>query len=220
MIDKVFTYYEFLFEGNTPEDYIQQCFTDIKNRLKPVFNVEGEEESKEKVKKMGDFNNANLTLVSMEDNLYSKSEKNLAIKFLDGEETQYVLNIRISIEDAVNDKQGEDFHVNDIKKAHITFKKYGDVDDSYDIVNQLMDRTVDPSTIDGDFLIKLKMDLDKGKEPDEEEFKIETDTKPEEETQNKDQNTQGQGQTTPAQSGQNKPQGQGQAQQPQAPPKQ
>lgn len=180
MINKVYNYLEFLLEGNTPEDYIRQCFQNIENKIKQAFN----QESDDKVKKMSDFSKFNLKLDDLTPHMNSFSRKNLTVKFSDNEENVYVLNIAMNVEDAVNQNKDQDYNVSDIKKAHVTFKKYNDKTGNVEIENQLLDRTVDPEVIDGDFLIKLKMDLDKGVEPSEEEFKIETDdNKPEEESQ-------------------------------------
>ena len=206
---KVFKYVEFLLEGNTPEDYIAQCMNNMKIRLKQAFNPD---EDSHTVKKMGDFSKFNLQLEGdIEEHNNSYSRKNLTCKFSDSEGRLYILNVAMNVEDAVNPNQGQDYKTSDIKKAHVTFKKYSDKEGSLQIEDQLLDRTVDPESIDGDFLIKLKVDLDKGKDPgEEEEFKIETDTdKPAEE--NPEQPTEAppaQGQVAPPAQGaaQNTPQ--------------
>ena len=179
---KVFKYIEFLLEGNTPENYISQCMDKMKIRLNQAFNPE---EDTSHVKKMSDFSKFNLQLegeITIHDATYSR--KNLTCKFSDDEGRLYILNIAMNVEDAVNPNKDQDYKTSDIKKAHVTFKKYSDKEGSLDIEDQLLDRTVDPESVDGDFLIKLKVDLDKGKDPgEEEEFQIETEEKPEEENE-------------------------------------
>jgi hypothetical protein len=170
MISKVFKYYEFLFEGNTPEDFIKNCLMKIKDRLDPIF---GNTEENSKVKKMKDFENVELK--SSDPSMYSPEEKSLKFKFTDEDQILYQFNIRIKIEDAISKDIEKDFMPQDIKKAHITLDKYGDKDGTFTIISQIMDRTVDPATIDGDFLLNLKIELDSGKEPEQtEEFEIQT----------------------------------------------
>jgi hypothetical protein len=171
---KVYKYVEFLFEGNTPEDYIVNCLQKIEGRLKEAFN---QEENGDKVKKISDFSKFNLSLEDISLHTHTFSEKNLTCKFSDSEGVLYILNVRMSVEDAVNKDKNVDFNTSDIKKAHVTFKRYTSENGSLDLdPNQMNDTTVDPEMIDGDFLIKIKQDLDKGKDPgQEQEFKIETD---------------------------------------------
>lgn len=164
---KVLKFYEFILEGNTPEDFIDNCLQKVKNRLVPLFSTENSP-----VKKMKDFENTQL--LSAKESDYSINEKTLKIKFTDDQQILYILTIRIDIEDAFNMNKEKDMKVSDIKKSHITLDKYGDVDGNYSIIDRIMDRTVDPNEIDGDFLLKLKIELDSGEESKEEEFAIET----------------------------------------------
>ena len=179
---KVQKYYEFLFEGNTPDDFMKDCLEQIKNRLTPLFN--GHEET-ESVKKMKDFEKFNLELEGEPAySLNNPEEKSIKFKFTD-QETLYILNICIKLQDAMPVKD-QDFLTTDIKKAHVTFDRYKDIDGKFTkLPGGVMSKTFDPSTIDGDFLIKLKIELDSGKPAEgEEEFKIETGEKemPEEES--------------------------------------
>ena len=170
-----------ILEGDTPENFMINCLNKIKNKLDPLFD--------NSVKKMKDFDNFNLRLQN-DSNIdkYSHTDTSLKYKFTDDQNTLYILTITIDLKDALNESPDEDYKTNDIKKAHVTFQKYADKNGSFTIVDQLMDRTVEPNEIDGDFLIKLKVELDEGKSRDEneEEFKIETNEKsdniPEEET--------------------------------------
>lgn len=182
---KIFKYIEFLLEGNTPEDYITLSLDKIRKRLEEAFGQEGQEDN---VKKMSDFQKYDLQLIEIEKpSNYNYSRRNLTIKFMDSEQNQYKFTVTMNVEDAVKkpDSQ-EDFQTSDIKKCSVTFFKYGrDEEDKLD-TEQLPSRSIDPESIDADFLIKLKVDLDEGKDPNqEEEFKIETeDNLPEEENTN------------------------------------
>jgi len=173
---KIYKYLEFLLEGNTPEDFINISLNNIKKRMEQAFGV-GQEDN---VKKMGEFQKYNLQLDGIEDPTnYNYSRRNLTIKFSDGEQNLYVLRVTMNLEDAIDkEKTGGDFQTSDIKKCSISFKKYNDSkgEDNFDIDEQLPSRSVDPESIDADFIIKLKVDLDEGKDPgQEEEFNIETD---------------------------------------------
>ena len=181
-----------ILEGDSPEIFMKNCLDKIKAKLDPIFD--------DSVKKMKDFKNFNLQKQNdAQVDRYSHTDNSLKYKFTDEENTLYILTITIDLENALNDKPEQDYKTSNIKKAKVTFQKYGDdKDGKFVVINELMPRTVDPEEIDGDFLIKLKMDLDKGKteteEDNEEEFKIETgDEMPEEESNNE--------QTPPSQSG-------------------
>ena len=173
---KVYKFYEFLLEGNTPEDFISKCLEDVKSRLMPAFN------SKDQVKKLDNFKNSNLSLQTDDKNMISKYNPErymLKIKFIDDQEILYTLTVTIHIEDAIQSKEDKDsskeFKEADIKKAHVSFDKYGDVNGDFVLVGQLLDKIVNPKDINADYLIKLKLELDKSNaSTDEEEFKIET----------------------------------------------
>ena len=181
---KIFKYLEFLLEGNTPEDYIIDALSKIQRRLEDAFKGEDDD-----VKKIGEFQKYNLHLIEIEQpSNYNYSRKNLSIKFMDDEQNRYHVNISMNVEDAMKNKEegGGDFQTSDIKKCSISFTKYSHGDDDKIKKEPLLSRSVDPETIDADFLLKLKIDLDEGKDPNqEEEFKIETeDNLPEEESNN------------------------------------
>lgn len=178
-------------EGNTPEDYMRSVLNTIKTKLDPVFDGE-------KVKTLKDFKNANLQLLNNpEVDNFPITTRALKYKFTDDGNSVYELVFTINLKDAINPKPDEDFKPSEIKKVHVSFKKYTSEGSSLNIVGELMDRTVNPEEINPDFLIKLKLDLDEGKTEAEEaeEFKIET---------GEENPTQGQSQT------QAKPQGQAQ----------
>ena len=48
---RVLKFYEFIFEGNTPEDFMNACLMKIKNKIDPLFS------SDDSVKSMKDFQN-------------------------------------------------------------------------------------------------------------------------------------------------------------------
>jgi hypothetical protein len=181
---KVYKYLEFLLEGNTPEDYILDALNKIHKRLEAAFK--GDEDQ---VKKMSDFQKYNLQLIEIEPpSNYNYSRKNLKIKFMDDEQNMYHFNVTMNVEDAVKNKQegGDmDFQTSDIKKCQVAFTKYSIGEDDKMDKDPMLSKTVDPESIDADFLIKIKIDLDEGKDPtQEEEFKIETeDNLPPEENQ-------------------------------------
>ena len=158
-----------ILEGNTPEDYMEQALKEIKAKLDPIFDSE-------KVKTLKDFKNVNLELLNNPtvDN-WAPLCRSLKYKFSDDGNTVYELTFTIDLKDAVNPKPDEDFKTSEIKKIHVNFKKYTTEGSSLNMLGQLMDRTVEPSQINPDYLIQLKLDLDEGKtETEEEEFKIET----------------------------------------------
>jgi hypothetical protein len=170
---KVFKYIEFLLEGNTPEDFINISLDKIKRRLEEAFDQTDD------VRKLNDFTKYNLQLIEIEKpSNFNFSRRNLTIKFLDGEQNRYKLLISMNVEDAAKNKgQGDsgDFKVSDIKKCSISFTKYSLKDNEELEVDSLPSSSINPDSIDADFLIKLKIDLDEGKDPtEEEEFKIET----------------------------------------------
>lgn len=183
---KIFKYLEFLLEGNTPEDYITLSLDKIRRRLEEAFD-KGEEG--DDVKKISDFQKYDLQLIEIEKpSNYNYSRRDLTIKFMDSEQNRYKLTVTMNVEDAVKNKEegSEDFQVSDIKKCTITFNKYSYKNGDELDKETLPSRSIDPESIDADFLIKLKIDLDEGKDPNqEEEFKIETeDNLPEEENGN------------------------------------
>lgn len=170
---KVQKFFEYLIlEGATPENYMEEVITNIKNNLDPVFD-------EEKVKKLKEFKNANLRLLNdPQIDLWSPTKRTIKYKFTDDDIHVYELLITINLKDAINETPDKDYNPSDIKKAVVSFTKYTSEDGGLNKVAQLMDRTVSPEDIKPDFLIKLKVDLDEGKlEPEkEEEFKIETET--------------------------------------------
>ena len=170
---KVQKFFEYLIlEGATPENYMEEVITNIKNSLDPVFD-------EEKVKKLKEFKNANLRLLNdPQIDLWSPTKRTIKYKFTDDDIHVYELLIAINLKDAINETPDKDYNPSDIKKAVVSFTKYTSEDGGLNKVAQLMDRTVSPEDIKPEFLIKLKVDLDEGKlEPEkEEEFKIETET--------------------------------------------
>ena len=174
---KVQKFREYLIlEGDTPENFMQDCLGKIKKKLDPLFN---HNDNPDEVKKMGDFAKFNLQLENDPSvDRYPHVENSLKYKFTDDDKTLYILTITIDLKDALNDKPDSDYRTSDIKKAKIEFQKYiTDEQGGLKPDEELMTRTVDPEEIDGDYLIKLKVELDKGKteeENKEEEFEIQT----------------------------------------------
>lgn len=172
---KVQKFREYLIlEGDTPENFMEQCLNNIKRRIDPIFD-------NEEVKKLKDFKNFNLKLegdAPMVDK-YSPVEYSLKYKFTDEENILYIFTIINKLKDSVPEKPDNDLKESNIKKVHITFIKYKDNDNGdggdLQIDNQLMERSIEPDSITPDLFIKLKLDLDKGEtESDEEDFQIET----------------------------------------------
>ena len=184
-----------ILEGDSPENYMETSLGRIKKKLDPLFD--------DSVKKMKDFKNFNLQIQNDGDvDKWSPVERSLKYKFTDEENTLYILTITIDLKDALNDKPDEEYKTSDIKKALVTFQKYGDdKDGNFGELDHLDPRNVNPEEIDGDYLIKLKVQLDEGKpeeENKEEEFEIQTEEPkemPEEES------TSEQTPNTPAQTG-------------------
>jgi hypothetical protein len=167
---KVQKFYEFLFEGNTPEDYIHDVLTGIERRLLPVFD-------EEEVKKFPDFKNYNLQLQNSKISTYNPVEKSYKLKFTDDAGILYIYTVFINLKDAIPMNPDTDFKLTDIKKAQHSFDKYEELDGRLNLINRILANTVDPEDINPELLIKLKIDLDKGEvSKEEEEFEIEAES--------------------------------------------
>ena len=197
-----------ILEGNSPEEYMANLLNQIKAKLDPIFDPN-------KVRTLKDFKNSNLELLDTpEVDKFPITARSLKYKFSDDGHSVYELTFTVDLKDAINPKPDEDYKTSEIKKVHVSFKKYTTEGTSLNMVGQLMDRTVAPDEINPDFLIQLKLDLDEGKTEadEEEEFKIETGeetSQPQSQGQTSQQSTQGQQpaeeseeQTTPPAQGQ------------------
>ena len=169
---KIQKYLEYLIlEGDTPEDYMKACLTEIKSRLDKMFITSD-------IQKIEEFDKYNFTLLNTpEISQYSPLGRELKYKFADEDNQVYILTINIYLKDALNDDKETDYNVSDIKKAVIRFDKYN-AEEDMELVGQILSRTVEPDEINEDFLINLKSEIDGESEPPEnkeEEFKIELD---------------------------------------------
>jgi len=166
---KVQKYIEYLIlEGSTPEEFMKQALINIKAKIDPVFD-------EEQVKKLKDFKNFNLHLLNTPNvDDYAPVDRSVKYKFTDDTNMVYELTFTINLKDAINPTPDKDFKPEYIKKIHVTFKKYDNTASSLQLVNQLLDRTIEPDKINPDYLIQLKLEIDGEKPTEEEEFKIET----------------------------------------------
>jgi hypothetical protein len=98
----------------------------------------------------------------------------LTVKFSDDENT-YSIYIKIDTSEVAQDiaafpkEEGKDFSIDDIKKCHITLKKY-DIN-TFEVIGQV-DKNVEVKGLDEEYLIKLKIELD-DMFSSEDEFEIE-----------------------------------------------
>ena len=185
---KIIKYSDFINESiTTIESYSNSLLGVIKKRIDAMFQYqndaeEGSEEEKMTVKKAKlsskkdqnkpTFKEFNLRLDSSE---VSMKNNNLTVKFSD-DENSYSLFIKIETSEVANDiaafpkEDGKDFSIDDIKKCKISFKK-NDIN-TFEIIGQLEEKTVDPKGLDEEYLINLKIELD-DRYGDKDEFEIE-----------------------------------------------
>lgn len=166
---KIQKYVEYLIlEGNTPENYMASALNQIKSKIDPIFD-------EEQVKKLKDFKNFNLQLLNDPKlDQYAPLDRSIKYKFTDETDMVYILTFTINLKDAINPDPEQDYKAEDIKKIHVTFDKYENTSTGLNLVNQLLDRTVEQDRITPDYLIDLKLEIDGEKAADEDEFKIET----------------------------------------------
>lgn len=183
---KIIKYTDFILEAtDTVENYSNSLLGVLKKRIDKMFEYQTEPEKGEEdmtVKK------ANITSrkeqskptfkefgVRLDSSEISKKNSNLTVKFSDDENT-YSIFIKIDTSEvaqdiaAVTSEEGKDFSIDDIKKCHITLKKY-DIN-TFEILGQL-DKNVEVKGLDEEYLINLKIELD-DMFGDEEKLEIET----------------------------------------------
>jgi hypothetical protein len=183
---KIIKYTEFILETtDTIENYSNSLLGVLKKRIDKIFEYQTEPEQGSEqinVKKINitskkeqnkpTFKEFGVRLDSSE---ISKKNSNLTVKFSDDENT-YSIFIKIDTSEVANDianfpkEDGKDFSIDDIKKCHITLKKY-DIN-TFEVVGQL-DKNVEVKGLDEEYLINLKIELD-DMFGEEEDFKIET----------------------------------------------
>ena len=185
---KIIKYSDFINEAvDTVENYSNSLLSVLKKRIDKMFDFqsepeEGSEEENMTVKK------ANITSkkdqnkptfkefgVRLDSSEISKKNTNLTVKFSDDENT-YSIFIKVDTSEVANDiaaaasEDGKDFSIDDIKKCHITLKKY-DIN-TFEVVGQL-DKNVEVKGLDEEYLINLKIELD-DMFGEEEKLEIET----------------------------------------------
>jgi hypothetical protein len=184
---KIIKYTEFILEKtDTIESYSNSLLGVIKKRIDEMFQYQNEPEkgseedemtvkkaklSSKKEQNKPTFKEFNLRLDSSE---VSMKNCTLTVKFSDDENT-YTIYIKIDTSEVAQDiaafpkEDGKDFSIDDIKKCHITLKKY-DIN-TFEVVGQV-DKNVEVKGLDEEYLIKLKIELD-DMFGSEEEFEIE-----------------------------------------------
>jgi hypothetical protein len=185
---KIIKYSDFINEAvDTVENYSNSLLGVLKKRIDKMFEFqsepeEGSEEANMTVKK------ANITSkkdqgkptfkefgVRLDSSEISKKNTNLTVKFSDDENT-YSIFVKIDTSEVANDiaaaagEEGKDFSIDDIKKCHVTLKKY-DIN-TFEVVGQL-DKNVEVKGLDEEYLINLKIELD-DMFGEEEKLEIET----------------------------------------------
>jgi hypothetical protein len=185
---KIIKYSDFINEAfDTVENYSNSLLGVLKKRIDKMFEFqaepeEGSEEENMTVKK------ANITSkkdqgkptfkefgVRLDSSEISKKNTNLTVKFSDDENT-YSIFVKIDTSEVANDiaaaagEEGKDFSIDDIKKCHVTLKKY-DIN-TFEVVGQL-DKNVEVKGLDEEYLINLKIELD-DMFGEEEKLEIET----------------------------------------------
>lgn len=185
---KVIKYSEFILEAvDTVENYSNSLLSVLKKRIDKMFEFqaepeEGSEEEKMTVKKpniTSKKDQAKPTFkefgVRLDSSEISKKNTNLTVKFSDDENT-YSIFVKVDTSEVANDiaaaagEEGKDFSIDDIKKCHVTLKKY-DIN-TFEVVGQL-DKNVEVKGLDEEYLINLKIELD-DMFGEEEKLEIET----------------------------------------------
>jgi hypothetical protein len=185
---KIIKYSDFINETvDTIESYSNSLLGVLKKRVDKMFDFQSEPEEGSEQDEMS-VRKANITSkkdqakpkfkefgVRLDSSEVSNKNSNLTVKFSDDENT-YSIFIKIDTSEVANDianfpkEDGKDFSIDDIKKCHITLKKY-DIN-TFEVVGQL-DKNVEVKGLDEEYLINLKIELD-DMFGEEEDFKIET----------------------------------------------
>lgn len=185
---KIIKYSDFINEAvDTVENYSNSLLSVLKKRIDKMFDFqsepeEGSEEENMTVKKANIISKKDQNKptfkefgVRLDSSEISKKNTNLTVKFSDDENT-YSIFIKVDTSEVANDiaaaasEDGKDFSIDDIKKCHITLKKY-DIN-TFEVVGQL-DKNVEVKGLDEEYLINLKIELD-DMFGEEEKLEIET----------------------------------------------
>jgi hypothetical protein len=186
---KIVKYTEFIVETtDTIENYSNSLLGVLKNKIDKMFEYEsepeeGSEEEQMTIKKAKFASNKDKNKptfkefgVRLDSSEISNRNTCLTIKFSD-DENSYSVFIKVDTAEVAQDivafpkEDNKDFSIEDIKKCHVTLKKYNI--DTFEIVGQL-DKNVDVKSLDEEYLINLKIELDDMFGDEEEEFEIET----------------------------------------------
>ena len=184
---KIIKYTEFILEAtDTIESYSNSLLGVLKNKIDKMFEYESEPEegseemtvkkakfSSNKDKNKPTFKEFGVRLDSSE---ISMRNTGLTVKFSD-DENSYSIFIKVDTAEVAQDiaafpkEDNKDFSIEDIKKCHVTLKKYEI--NTFEIIGQL-DKNVDVKSLDEEYLINLKIELDDVFGDEEEKFEIET----------------------------------------------
>lgn len=184
---KIIKYTEFILEAtDTIENYSNSLLGVLKNKIDKMFEYESESEegseemtvkkakfSSNKDKNKPTFKEFGVRLDSSE---ISMKNTGLTVKFSD-DENSYSIFIKVDTAEVAQDiaafpkEDDKDFSIEDIKKCHVTLKKYEI--NTFEIIGQL-DKNVDVKSLDEEYLINLKIELDDIFGDEEEKFEIET----------------------------------------------
>ncbi len=184
---KIIKYTDFILETtDTVENYSNSLLGVLKKRIDKMFEYQAEPEQgteeDRNVKKVNIISKKEQSKptfkefgVRLDSSEISKKNSNLTVKFSDDENT-YSIFIKIDTSEVANDiaevtsEDGKDFNIDNIKKCHITLKKY-DIN-TFEVVGQL-DKNAEVKGLDEEYLINLKIELD-DMFGDDEDFEIET----------------------------------------------
>ena len=119
------------------------------------------------------FEEMGVKLMRVSLNNYSRSNRNIDVRFSDSEGNMYSLYIRVNLDEAIPEKEDMEMEPKMVKNAFIKFKKY---DTNNDLVGSISRNVEDMWQIGEDekFLIDLKLEVDGDSPSEEEELVIET----------------------------------------------
>jgi hypothetical protein len=174
-------------DNDIPEKIIDEALRlltkDIENLFEepetPTAGIKspGEEGFEDKIKDKNPrdltFEEMGVKLMRVKVNNYSRSNRNIDVRFSDSEGNMYSLYIRVNLDEAIPEKEDMEMEPKMVKNAFIKFKKY---DTNNDLAGSISRNVEDMWQIGEDekFLIDLKLEVDGDSPSEEEELVIET----------------------------------------------
>jgi hypothetical protein len=167
--------------NDIPREIIDSALRKLKKELENLFNSSefdttpsvvspGEEGFTDKVVSDNpeelSFKDLGLALIRCHINSYTKTNRNMDVRFTDSEGNMYSLYIRIDIESGISNKKDKELEPNMIQKAFIKFKKYDLDGELYNSVSKNIN-DIWEITKDEKFIVELKLEVDGDAENDE-----------------------------------------------------